>query len=275
VLLPGAAASSARAVALPAVESCRNGTSAILPADPTVSTVVAQVAPGSPAEAAGLRRGDALAAVNGKVVRSFRDVNQLAGEFKAGQPVALRLADGREVSLVPAEQAVRDADTGEQTRRLVLGFFPASRAALQPQALFAELVPQRLGPAELATRAWGHVAEVSRIIVLGIGKIVTGDISFRTVGGPLTLFSIAAQAVDEGWESFLVRMAVISVNLGLMNLVPIPVLDGGHIVSCVLEAVTRRRPSLRAREIANLVGLVLLALLMIAVFKNDIARLMG
>jgi regulator of sigma E protease len=70
-------------------------------------------------------------------------------------------------------------------------------------------------------------------------------------------------------------MALISVNLGLMNLLPIPVLDGGHIVATAVEAVTRRPLSLRTREIANLVGILLLAFLMIFVFKNDIVRLMG
>ena len=111
--------------------------------------------------------------------------------------------------------------------------------------------------------------------MLGIGRILTGDISFKTVGGPIMLFTIAAQAVDEGWESFLFKMALISVNLGLMNLLPIPVLDGGHIATCLVEGVTRRRLSIRAREIANLVGIILLVTLMIFVFKNDIARLMG
>jgi len=246
-----------------------------MPADPSLSTFVGQVAPGGPAERAGLRRGDAIAAVNGRAVRSFRDINALAGEFKAGQQVKLALAGGREVSLVPAEQAARDDATGEASRRVVLGFSAPSRPPLQGAALVAEQVPLRLPLAEVATASVGHLWEVTRLTVLGIARIVTGDISFKTVGGPIMLFSIAAQAVEEGWESFLFKMALISVNLGLMNLIPIPVLDGGHIAASAVEAVTRRRPSVRAREIANLVGLALLALLMIAVFKNDIARLIG
>jgi regulator of sigma E protease len=136
-------------------------------------------------------------------------------------------------------------------------------------------VPLRLPLAEVAAHSFGHLWEVTRITVLGIARIVTGHISFRAVGGPIMLFSIAAKAAEDGWESFLFTMALISVNLGLMNLVPIPVLDGGHIAASAVEALTRRRPSVRAREIANLVGLALLALLMIAVFRNDIARLIG
>ncbi len=262
-------------VKLAGVPSCAEGRPALVPADPTLSTLVGRVVPGSPAEEAGLRRGDAIAAVNGKAVRSFRDVNGLAGEFRAGTPVALSLADGRALTLTPREREEKDGLTGETTRRLVLGFQPPARPPLRAADLLAELVPLRLGVTEIARHAADRLWEVVRLTVLGIGRIVTGQISFKTVGGPIMLFSIAAQAADEGWEAFFFTMALISVNLGLMNLLPIPVLDGGHIAACTLEAVTRRRPSVRSREIANLIGLALLALLMIVVFKNDIARLMG
>jgi regulator of sigma E protease len=273
--LPGAAVSTWEPVALGPVPTCAAGAPAVVPADPTLAAVIGEVAPGSPAAAAGLHRGDALRSVNGRPVRSFRDVNALSGEFRAGEPVRLLLGDGREVALTPVEQQVRDDGTGEPGRRLVLGFYPPQRTAVEGPALLASMVPLQMGLGEAAAQAAGHFWEVVRLTVLGIAKIVRGDISFRTVGGPIMLFSIAAQAAEEGLESFLFKMALVSVNLGLMNLLPIPVLDGGHLAGCVLEAVTRRRVSVRAREIANLVGLVLLALLMIAVFKNDIARLMG
>ncbi|MFL5270577.1 MAG: site-2 protease family protein, partial [Anaeromyxobacteraceae bacterium] len=101
------------------------------------------------------------------------------------------------------------------------------------------------------------------------------QLSLKSVGGPFTIFVMASEAAEEGLSSFLFQMALISVNLGLMNLLPIPVLDGGHLAACLVEGVTRRPLSMRAREVANLVGIVLLVLLMIVVFKNDIARLMG
>jgi len=128
---------------------------------------------------------------------------------------------------------------------------------------------------EVARNAAANLREVVRLTVLGIARIVTGQISFKTVGGPIMLFSIAAQAAEEGLERFLFTMALISVNLGLMNLLPIPVLDGGHLATSVVEGVMRRRISIRAREIANIVGIILLVTLMIVVFKNDIVRLMG
>jgi len=274
---PGAKAAAPRwaPVKLAGVESCADGKPSLVPADPTLATLVGRVSPGGPAEEAGLRRGDAIAAVNGRPVRSFREVNALSSEFKPGRAVTLALADGRTLTMTPREREEKDGLTGDTTRRLVLGFQPPARPPLQAADLYAELVPLRLSVAEIARHAGDRLWEVVRLTVLGIGRIITGQISFKTVGGPIMLFSIAAQAADEGWETFLFTMALISVNLGLMNLLPIPVLDGGHIAACALEAVTRRRPSLRSREIANLIGLALLALLMIAVFKNDIARLMG
>jgi regulator of sigma E protease len=276
VALPGAALSAREKVSLRQVPTCVDGERAFAPADPGTSTFIGSVTPGSPAAEIGLRRGDAIVGVNGREVRSFRDLNAMAGDFKVGQPVDLALADGRKVQLVPAEQTYVDELTRETARRLLLGFQPyQGGAALLTTALLAEEARVTIGPVEAFRDAAGHLSEVVRLTVLGIVRIVSGDISFKTVGGPIMLFSIAAQAAEEGIESFLFKMALISVNLGLMNLLPIPVLDGGHLAACLVEAVTRRPLSLRAREIANLVGIILLVTLMIFVFKNDIARLMG
>ncbi len=275
VSIPGAALSSYGALKLEAVPTCAGGKPTFALADPGISTFIAAVAKGSPADLAGLRRGDALAAVNDKVVRSFRDINARSSEFKPSEPVKLALADGRQVTLVPAEQVEVDDLTRERHKRLVLGFFPDQRTLVEPVALLAERVALHVGPVDAGRNAVANLSEVVRLTVIGIAKIMKGDISFKTVGGPIMLFSIAAQAAEEGWESFLFKMALISVNLGLMNLLPIPVLDGGHLAACLVETVTRRPLSVRARETANLVGIILLVMLMIVVFKNDIVRLMG
>jgi regulator of sigma E protease len=272
---PGVAVSSYTPVKLGAVPTCDGGRPAFLAADPMVSTFIAEVVPGSPADVAGLRRGDAIAAVNGKPVRSFRELNQQSAEFLSGTAVKLELAGGRVAELVPGDQEYVDEMTREPRRRVVLGFFPDQRGLVESKALMAQEVAFSIGVGEALGNALGHLGEVVRLTALGIARIVQGEISFKTVGGPIMLFQIAAQAAQEGWASFLFKMALISVNLGLMNLLPIPVLDGGHIVATAVEAVTRRPLSLRTREIANLVGILLLAFLMIFVFKNDIVRLKG
>jgi regulator of sigma E protease len=285
VPLPGATLSSPRAERLAAVPTCdAGGQPTFLPADPLLSTFIAAVEPGSPAARAGLRRGDAIAAVNGKPVRSYRDINTLSAEFlprpteggRDPEPAAVRLdlADGRTVTLVPATERYKDEMTREDRRRFVLGFQP-DRHHRGTDALLVDQVPLARSAPEQVADAWEKLAYVVRITFTGIVKLVTGQLSFKAVGGPIMLFSMAAEAAEEGLSSFLVQMAAISVNLALMNLVPIPVLDGGNIVQALLEAITRRPISARARMVAQGVGVALLVTLMLLVFKNDILRLMG
>ena len=138
-----------------------------------------------------------------------------------------------------------------------------------------EEVTLHRGVGEIAGLATQQLWEVVRLTVLGLGKLFTGDISLKTVGGPIMIFSIAAEAAEAGLGTYLFQMALISVNLGLMNLLPIPVLDGGHIVTAALEGITRRRLSLRTRELANWVGLALLLTLMVFAFGNDLMWLRG
>jgi len=294
VALPGATLSLPAVERLAAVPTCdAERRPAFRPADPGLATFIAAVEPGSPAERAGLRRGDAIASVNGKPVLSFRDINALSAEFlpapsapgpaarvAPGVPeprveVRLGLADGREVVLAAARETFLDELTREEQQRWVLGFHPDRGRLVDSAALVVEQVPIARSAPEMVVYAWDQLSTFVRITVKLIGKLFTGQISFKTVGGPLMLFSIASDAAEEGWSSFLFQMALISVNLAFMNLLPIPVLDGGNIAQALLEAVTRRPMSTRARLVAQGVGLALLFTLMVFVFKNDIVRLMG
>lgn len=129
-----------------------------------------------------------------------------------------------------------------------------------------------VGVHEAALASFGQVGAAMTIIAKGISKMVQGDIPLDNMGGPIMLFYIAERSAKRGLEDFLGMMAIISVNLGLVNLLPIPVLDGGTLMFLGIEAVRRRPPSMRVREIANVVGLAILMLLMVVVFKNDIFR---
>jgi regulator of sigma E protease len=273
--LPGATLGGFDAVRLPGVPTCVGGEPAFRLADPEVSTFVAAVAPGSPAAMAGIVRGDEILSLNAKPVRSWLDVQALGRAFRPGVAVAVGLAGGRTVELVPRNETHVDELTKEKVERLSLGFATARRAAVDPAALRTEEVPLARGLVEIAEDAWHDLVRVVRLNVLGIVRILTGHISFKTVGGPIMIMSMATEAAEEGWGTFLSLMALISVNLALMNLLPIPVLDGGHIAQAALESITRRPLSVRAREIANVVGLILLFTLMAFVFRNDIVRWMG
>jgi regulator of sigma E protease len=261
---------------LAGVPSCApGGGPSLLLADPTVRAAVAAVEPGSPAAEAGLARGDVIVAVGARAVHGYRDLNAVAASLAPGAAVRVGLLGGRELTLVPGGRAVRDELTGEKREVPVLGFQLHDLKGIDRRALLAEQVPLHRGVAWVAADAVDKTREVVRITALGIGKIVTGEFSLRTVGGPITLFRLASQAADDGLATFLIVMAIISVNLGLMNLLPIPVLDGGHIVTALIEGAIRRPISLRAREIANVVGLLLLVTLMVVALGNDILRFQG
>ncbi len=129
-----------------------------------------------------------------------------------------------------------------------------------------------VGFGEAFVEAYKQVGEDMSLISRGIGKMVQGDIPMANMGGPIMLFVIAEKSAKRGWQSFMRAMAMTSVNLGLLNVLPVPVLDGGHLLFFGIEAVTRRPPSVKVREWANTIGLGLLLILMVVVFRNDVMR---
>jgi regulator of sigma E protease len=129
-----------------------------------------------------------------------------------------------------------------------------------------------VGAGEAFVEAYKQVGEDMSLIGRGIGKMVQGDIPMANMGGPIMLFVIAEKSAKRGWSSFMRALAMTSVNLGLLNVLPVPVLDGGHLLFFGIEAVTRRPPSVKVREWANTIGLGLLLLLMVVVFRNDVMR---
>jgi regulator of sigma E protease len=117
-----------------------------------------------------------------------------------------------------------------------------------------------------------ETVNVVHFIGIGLARLVTGRIALSNVGGPITLYDIAGQAGARGPAHFVWAMALISVNLGMLNLLPIPVLDGGHLLFFLFEAARRRPLPLRIREVASLIGMVMLVVLMLIAFKNDVER---
>ncbi len=118
------------------------------------------------------------------------------------------------------------------------------------------------------------VPKIIRKIAIVIGKLFTGDVPMSAFGGPVTLYMVATKSAEAGIESFMSSMAILSINLGLMNLLPIPVLDGFALLAAIWEGIRRRPIPIRAKEYANMVGLAMLALLMVMALKNDITRLL-
>ncbi len=229
---------------------------------------VSRVAAGTPAAQAGLRRGDKIVRIDGKPLVAWSDVQQVQRE-KNDQPFALTWIRGGEEHAATVKQAAR-TETDELRDRPITVYTFGAYGGLP--ALPAPVVQVPFRPMLALEMAFDSSWEVARKITLGIGMIVTGEIAFKNVGGPLQIYDITPQAAEQGWEVFLHTMAMISINLGLVNLLPVPVLDGGHIVQAGVEGIRRKPLSLRAREITNAVGLAMLLTLMVFAMKNDVVR---
>jgi regulator of sigma E protease len=218
---------------------------------------------GGPAEKAGLVAGDRLLAVNGEPVFS---TTALRNKVKA-----LGDAPVRFTWLHQGQQRSQEL-TQEKGATFGLMVGPPAETYAGEQPVAHDVV--KLGPGAALVAASQKLGATVADVAGSLAMLITGQIPFSVLGGPIMLYGIASQSAKLGLGVFLSTMALISVNLGLLNLLPIPVLDGFGLLSAFWEWIRRRPIPMRAREIANLLGLAVLVLLMLAVFKNDIARLL-
>lgn len=232
---------------------------------PVLLPVVGEVSPGMPAQAAGVKPGDRVEAVGDKAVASWEDMAEAIGASQGGE-LTLRVRRGAEqltIRVAPTRKAAPNL-FGETEERPVIGITPAGE------------VENARSPAWEAP--WIGVRETGRwtwMTLEVLGKMVTGRVSPRTLGGPVAIAKMAGETAQAGLLSFLFLVAVLSVNLAVLNLLPIPVLDGGHVFFFLVEAVMGRPVSVKHREVAQQVGLVILLALMAFVMFNDIQRLMA
>ena len=233
---------------------------------------VARVDPGSPADSAGLEPGDLIVALDGKPVVHWLDLDQRL-QAEPGRTFQLtwkRAAAGGKTETVTAEltQVWRKTvdDYGHTVTRLVFGAHDdveRGTGATVP-------IEGRFGFA--MTKALERTGETISTMVGGFFQILGGDTPSDALGGPLMMYRVASVSGNQGWDSFLLMLALISINLGLINLLPIPMLDGGHLLVFVIEGARRRPLSARARERIQLAGLILIGLITILALRNDIMR---
>jgi regulator of sigma E protease len=225
--------------------------------------------PAGAADEAGLRRGDRVLAVNGRPALSWSD--EVDGAIKAAgtQPAQITVRrDGKELTATVIPHLRKDRDeTGVLQDVPDLGAAPDLNAFAD-----AERIWVRYTLPDAARRAVGNTVGFVRAQTIGIVRIVTGHISSRAIGGPLMIADVARKAAENGWRELIVTMGAISVVLGLMNLIPVPVLDGFHVLTAFIEGIRRRPLSVRFREVANVVGIALLLTLMLYAFRNDAMR---
>lgn len=237
------------------------------PADLYVSAVTH----GSTAEKAGIHPGDRLLALNGKEIKSSLTLS-LAMRDLGDKPFTLQWRSGTQAMEKELRQASVEStdELGQAVRRSELGVSlrPLTNADLTGEEKFT----RRLSPGAALTTSLQIVPAIIGETAVVLGRLFTGSVSIKTVGGPIMLSDLAIRTAEQGSEQFLRLMAAVSVNLGMMNLLPIPILDGFHLLAALWEGIRRRPIPMRAREIANWVGLAMLVMIMLIAFKNDITR---
>jgi len=229
---------------------------------------VDQVEKGSPAEKIGLKPGDRVTGFNGRPLRYWELIHlTLEQQRKATHSITWVPYGGleRTASFQVAQHTYRD-EYKQTQQRFVFGI----KNHILTRAADGVPIDGRFTYA--ISKAVRETGQVVGVMALGFVQLFRGAIPRDTIGGPIMLFYTAGAAAEKGWDHYLWMMALISINLGILNLLPIPILDGGHIMFFSIEAVKRRPLSLRARELASYVGLVLLISLMVFAFKNDIVR---
>jgi len=223
---------------------------------------VGGVSPGLPAEQAGLRPGDRVVSIDGRPVATWEE---LSGIVLASQGRTLHVVVERDGQQLPLEVTptlhVGRTMFGEETESVYRIGIEASHEW------------SRVGPVQAVGMAAQQTWTASYVVLKGLALMLQGRVPLSELGGPIAIARAAGQQAQEGVSRFCSMLAFLSVNLGVLNLLPIPALDGGHLAFFGLEGLMRRPLRQRHREIAQQVGVLLLITLMVFVFYNDIHRL--
>jgi regulator of sigma E protease len=234
----------------------------IQPFRPTVTTIIDIVAKDSPAERAGIKNQDKLLSIDGTPVEKWEQIGEhLAG--KANQEVGVMvLREGREVPIMVTVGA-REG----QPEVGYLGVVPQSEP--WPEEY---IFNHQYGPVAALGAAMDNTWRLMTLSVEMIGKLLTGDVSVKNLSGPISIAKGAGTSASYGLVYFLSFLALISVNLGIINLLPLPILDGGHLMYYTFELITGKPVPESIQEVGFRIGAVLLFMLMAVAITNDIAR---
>ncbi len=229
-------------------------------AEVTDEPVVMEVEPSFPAQEIGLIQGDRIVSINGESIESWRELSDII-HGKPMEEISLRWERGEEIfsaTVTTREGRIAAGDKLEQVGMIgISGGYEIRRAG----------VIESLSSGIERTGFWLGV------IVKSLKMIVTGEASMKDIGGPILIAQLAGQSARAGIVALLSFTAIISVNLAFINILPVPGLDGGHIFLLLIEGISRRRITVKARMIIQQAGMALLLLLMLVVIYNDITRL--
>jgi regulator of sigma E protease len=229
---------------------------------PLDSTKIKSVMEGKPAAQAGLKPGDMVVSVDGKKVQFWDEMAMEIMESKGNKlTLGVRRGDSLLTLQVSPETSSDKNLFGEQMTRRFIGVVRSD-----------EKVLKKTGPVDAVIEGFNQTVNLVRLTLAMVVKLFERAIPLNNIGGPIMIVAEAGKQAAAGGVNFLFFMAALSVNLGILNFLPIPILDGGHLLFTFIEAVFRRPVSMKVREAAQQVGLILLISLMILAFYNDIMR---
>lgn len=234
---------------------------------PRLPAVVGRVLPGSAAAEAGFRVDDRVLSIDGKAILHWGELAATAGAA-AGRQLLFRIErDGGQLELAATPRLSEEA--GRKLGRLGLSAKEGSGEAFEMTTVVS------YGPLDSMTRSLAQTWDTSILSLRMMGRMLTGELSWKNLSGPVTIADYAGQSARLGPGYYLRFLALISISLGVLNLLPVPVLDGGHLMYYLVEFLRGGPVSERALEIGQQIGFALLALLMAFAFYNDITRLVS
>jgi regulator of sigma E protease len=218
---------------------------------------------GSPAEKAGLIKGDLIESIDGKTIADWEEMAEIiSGSNGRKLSVSVRRNDSvLFFDIIPELKAAKNI-FGEDVNRHAIGI-----------ASSGDFYSKKLNPFQALIESVRQTYKITNLTIVSIAKLIQGTVSAKTLGGPLMIAEMAGQQAREGVANLLFFIALLSINLAVLNFLPIPVLDGGHLLFFFIEAAIGRPVNTKMREIAQQVGIFILIVLMIFVFYNDITRI--
>jgi regulator of sigma E protease len=234
---------------------------------PRLKPVIGEVVGGGAAQRAGLKSGDEVVAIGNRRIEAWDELVKIV-RAEPGTPLVVevrRAGVAQPAIVVTPELAV---EAGRKIGRI------GAAPRVDREALSGMIVDVRYGPGESLVRALDKTWDTSVFSLKMLGKMITGEISLKNLSGPITIADYAGQSAQSGLAPYLLFIALISISLGVLNLLPIPLLDGGHLMYYTIEIFKGRPLSERAIEIGQHVGMALLFTLMAFALYNDITRLL-
>lgn len=229
---------------------------------PVLGTTVGAIKEGMPAEDSGIRVGDRIIRVNGKDVGRFDELSQMIRQSMGNELEVVVERGGKELTFRIKPKLIKEKNIfGEEIEIYVIGVVPSS-----------DYVIVRHGPVKAMGYAFLQTANLSVLTVKTAIKLIERVIPAKTIGGPILIAQMVKERAKEGWIHFVLLMGLLSVNLGILNLFPIPVLDGGHLLFFIIEGFMGRQISSKVKERAQQIGLFIILLILAFAFYNDLTR---